>query len=95
MSQRMPPNWVSFQNQSGRAEAPPASPPALLNLVGSDIDSLNDLTDSPLLDELPGMHRGRNFQSLRVHDAVDTPGLCAGPPDQRQILQGGDARLVR
>lgn len=66
----------------------------LNDLMGRDVDGLNNFADGTCLDQLSGVNRGLHFQSLGVHDGIDAAGLRDGSPDQRQVLQRGDARFV-
>ena len=94
MSQRMPPYCSGFQNQSGRPEPPPASPPRLKDLVRRNIDGLNHLADGALLDQFAGVNGGLHLQQLAVHDGVDPLGLGDGLAHFGQLLERGDAGLV-
>src|SRR5208283_2643867 len=58
---------------SGRAAAGVAM--ALNNLVGGDVDGLDDLADGTLLDQLACVHGSLHLEPLAVHDSVDAAGF--------------------
>ena len=94
MSQRIPPNCASFQNQSGLPPPPPLSPGFLINLMRRNINRLNHPPDRTLLHQVAGLHRSLHLEPLAVHDAVDTLCLRDRLPHLSQLLQRRDARLV-
>jgi hypothetical protein len=66
----------------------------LNDLMGRNVDGLNDFADGALLDEHAGINSGFHFKALAVHDAVDALGLGDGFAHFGKLLEGGDAGLV-
>src|SRR5262245_13527349 len=62
----------------GPAAAAASQAPLLEDLMGREIDGLNDFADSPLADQLACIDRRANFQPFGVHDPVNAPGFRNG-----------------
>ena len=67
---------------------------ALNNLMGRDIDGLNDLADRALLNEHASIDRCFNLKALAVHDAVNASCFSDGFAHLGQLLERSDAGLV-
>ena len=50
----------------------------LNNLVGGDVDGLDDLADGYLLDQLPRINGSLHFQPLAIQDGVYKRGFGDG-----------------
>ncbi len=90
----MPPYWTGFQNQSGRAAPSACVSGVLEDLVGGDVDGLDDFADGSGLDELACADCGFDFEALAVEDGVDFFGCGDGLADFGEVFEGGDAGLV-
>src|ERR1700740_3427245 len=67
----------------------------LKDLMRCNIDGLNHFANGTLLDETPSISRPFDLKPTTVHDAVYPPGLRNPLPHVSQLLERGDARLVR
>ena len=66
----------------------------LLDLVGGDVDGLNDTADGTGVDEFSGFDGTFDFEALAVHYGVDALGFRDGFADFGELFKGGDAGLV-
>jgi hypothetical protein len=67
---------------------------SLNDLVGGDVDGLDNLADGSCLNELACFDCGFYFKALAVHDCVNFFSFGDGLANCGEVLEGGDAWLI-